>query len=74
MVDEKPVTKNNQVFPKIVREIEEQAQQLGAVVTFIKHPLASGDVFDGAYSGIRTEPCKEKEAKAQLSNGKWIDI
>jgi hypothetical protein len=70
----KASVKANHAFPEVVHAVEKQAQTLGLAVTLIRHPLATGELFEGAYSGIPTEVCAEKEAKARLSSGEWIDI
>lgn len=41
-------------FKEFIREHEAAAQALGVVVVKITHPDASGDLYQGTYSGIST--------------------
>lgn len=49
-----------------IREHEQAAQELGAVVAAITHPEASPGVYQGVYSGIRTF---EGDLSATYSDG-----
>lgn len=54
-----------------IADVERRAQELDLTVTRVEHPLASGKVHNGAFSGF---VCEQKDsARAQLSSGEWLD-
>lgn len=53
-----------------IASLEDRRMADGVVLVHVSHPAASGDVFHGKYSGVRTSP---GPLRAQWSDGTTTD-